>query len=58
MATIVAKSANKMPSLEKVAQTDAGERSFWKAQVGKKITFGIFKPDGNDVYYAVGAKIG
>ena len=55
--TIVAKSAAKMPCLDYIPQTDAGEREFWQNQMGKRLSCGIFKPASSDVYYAVGAKI-
>ena len=54
--TIVAKSAGKM-RLDTVPQTDEGEREFWQRQMSKRLTCGIFKPPGSDIYYAVGAKI-
>ena len=53
---IVSKSSGKMPSLDQVPQTDAGEEEFWKKQVGKRLLFGLFRPDV-DTLYACGAKI-
>jgi hypothetical protein len=42
---IVSRSSGQMPFLDKVPQNDLGEEIFWKKQVGKRLAFGLLKPD-------------
>ncbi len=53
---IVARSSSNMPSMDHVKQNDAAEQEFWNDQIGKRLHFGLFRPDV-DTLYACGAKI-